>query len=59
MAVSRWTVRLDETGWGDTSLDLPDGDWDDRLTGRRHTGAVAVGEVFTDLPVTLLVRAHD
>ena len=25
VAVSRYTVRLAETGWGDTSLTLPDG----------------------------------
>jgi (1->4)-alpha-D-glucan 1-alpha-D-glucosylmutase len=47
-------VRLAETGWDDTSLTLPDGDWTDRLTGRRRNGTVAVADLFTDLPVALL-----
>lgn len=55
---ARWTIRLAETGWGETSLDLPAGDWTDRLTGRAHSGRIAVGEVFENLPVALLVRSH-
>jgi len=58
VAVSRWTVRLSETGWGDTSLELPGGQWTDRLTGRSHSGRVAVAEVFGRLPVALLERAR-
>lgn len=57
VAVSRWTFQLDETGWGDTSLSLPDGDWTDRLTDRHWTGRVPVGELFGELPVALLERA--
>jgi (1->4)-alpha-D-glucan 1-alpha-D-glucosylmutase len=58
VAVSRWTLRLDETGWGDTSLELPDGVWTDRLTGRRFSGRVDVAGLFADLPVTLLEKTH-
>jgi len=58
VAVSRWTVRLSETGWGDTSLELPGGQWTDRLTGRSHFGRVAVAELFGRLPVALLERAR-
>jgi (1->4)-alpha-D-glucan 1-alpha-D-glucosylmutase len=58
VAVSRWTVRLAETGWDDTSLVLPGGDWTDRLTGRRCTGTVAVADLFTDLPVALLEKTR-
>jgi (1->4)-alpha-D-glucan 1-alpha-D-glucosylmutase len=58
VAVSRWTVRLSETGWGDTSLELPGGQWTDRLTGRSHSGRVAVAELFGRLPVALLERAR-
>jgi (1->4)-alpha-D-glucan 1-alpha-D-glucosylmutase len=57
VAVSRWTVRLDETGWGDTTLGLPAGRWDDVLTGRSFTGQVAAGDLFAELPVALLERA--
>src|SRR6516225_3248505 len=33
VAVTRWTVRLAQTGWGNTVLPLPDGSWTDTLTG--------------------------
>jgi (1->4)-alpha-D-glucan 1-alpha-D-glucosylmutase len=56
VAVQRWTVSLAETGWGDTSLPLPDGDWVDRLTGRAFRGKAGAAELFADLPVTLLER---
>ncbi len=56
VAVQRWTVNLFETGWGDTSLTLPDGEWVDRLTGRTFSGRAAAEELFADLPVTLLER---
>ena len=56
VAVSRWTVRLADSGWGDTTLQLPDGDWTDRLTGRRFTGRVDVAALFAELPVTLLEK---
>ena len=59
VAVSRFTVALEETGWGDTSLELPDGDWVDRFTDRRHVGSVPVAELFTDRPTALLVRSDD
>jgi (1->4)-alpha-D-glucan 1-alpha-D-glucosylmutase len=58
VAVRRWTVGLAETGWGDTSLPLPDGDWVDRLTGRSFSGRVSATDLFTDLPATLLERTR-
>jgi (1->4)-alpha-D-glucan 1-alpha-D-glucosylmutase len=57
VAVSRWTVRLADNGWGETSLALPDGSWTNRLTGTVHSSSVAASEMFADLPVALLVRA--
>jgi (1->4)-alpha-D-glucan 1-alpha-D-glucosylmutase len=54
VSASRWTVRLDETGWGDTSLDLPGGAWTDRLTGREFVGRVGMADLYADLPVALL-----
>ena len=55
-AVTRHTVRLAETGWGDTVLPLPAGVWNDRIGGCRFSGAVASAELFGDLPVALLER---
>lgn len=57
-AVSRHTVRLQETGWGDTELTLPDGTWTDRISGAAFTGSVAAADLFTDLPTVLLERGH-
>lgn len=57
VAVSRWTVRLADNGWGDTTLALPDGLWNDVLSGSTHAGEVPAGELFGALPVALLVRA--
>jgi (1->4)-alpha-D-glucan 1-alpha-D-glucosylmutase len=58
VAVSRWTVRLADTGWGDTSLALQDGDWTDRLTGLRFSGRVELADLYADLPVALLEKTH-
>lgn len=60
VAVTRWTVRLAETGWGDTGLPLPPGTWTDALTGAVHTGPTpAAAELFAELPVVLLERGDD
>ena len=59
VAISRWTVRLRETGWGDTVLPLPDGQWTDVLTDRQRKGGVSAAEMFDDLPVALLERADE
>ncbi|KUI02135.1 malto-oligosyltrehalose synthase [Mycobacterium sp. IS-3022] len=56
-AVTRHSVRLSETGWSDTSLALPPGEWTDRISGRRHSGRVQAAELFIELPVALLERA--
>ncbi|MBJ7338459.1 malto-oligosyltrehalose synthase [Mycolicibacterium sp.] len=58
VAVQRWTVTLTETGWGDTTVALPDGEWVDRLTGRSFSGQVGPAELFSDLPATLLERTR-
>ncbi|OMC43139.1 malto-oligosyltrehalose synthase [Mycobacterium sp. IS-1264] len=59
VAVTRWTVRLAEKGWGNTVLPLPDGTWTDRLTGAVTDGPTSAAELFADLPVVLLERHHD
>jgi (1->4)-alpha-D-glucan 1-alpha-D-glucosylmutase len=58
-AVTRLTVRLAETGWGETALALPAGTWTDRIGGGRLTGRVLATELFADLPVALLERTDD
>ena len=55
-AVTRHSVALDETGWGDTSLILPNGAWADRIAGGRFTGRVLASDLFAALPVALLER---
>ncbi len=57
VAVSRWTVRLAEIGWGDTTLSVPAGTWTDVLTGATYSGRVPAGDLFDALPVALLARA--
>jgi (1->4)-alpha-D-glucan 1-alpha-D-glucosylmutase len=58
VAVRRWTVGLAETGWGDTTVALPGGDWTDRPTGRTFSGSVGAEDLFAELPAVLLERAH-
>ncbi|WGI35461.1 malto-oligosyltrehalose synthase [Mycolicibacterium aubagnense] len=56
VAVPRWTLKLGETGWGETTLTLPDGDWTDRLTGSAWSGTVAAEALFAELPGALLEK---
>ncbi|MFI5508597.1 malto-oligosyltrehalose synthase [Mycobacterium sp. NPDC051804] len=56
--VSRHTVTLSETGWSDTALVLPGGQWTDRISGTRFSGRVLAVELFADLPVALLERTN-
>lgn len=59
VAVSRWTVTLAETGWGNTTLELPPGHWVDLIGGGAHAGAVQAARLFADSPVALLERRDD
>ncbi|WP_260860623.1 hypothetical protein [Mycobacterium tilburgii] len=58
VAVTRWTVRLTETGWGNTVLALPEGTWKDSLTGAIADGPTSAAQLFADLPVVVLERHH-
>jgi (1->4)-alpha-D-glucan 1-alpha-D-glucosylmutase len=51
-------VRLTETGWGETSLQLPPGEWTDRLSGRRFADRVNTADLFAELPITLLEKTR-
>jgi (1->4)-alpha-D-glucan 1-alpha-D-glucosylmutase len=55
-AVTRLSVDLAETRWGDTSLTLPYGVWSDRIAGGRFSGSVLASDLFAELPVALLER---
>ncbi|BBX16703.1 malto-oligosyltrehalose synthase [Mycolicibacterium duvalii] len=59
VAVSRWTVRLADNGWGDTTVTLPTGAWTDRLSGAAYSGTVRAEDLFANLPVALLVHGDD
>jgi (1->4)-alpha-D-glucan 1-alpha-D-glucosylmutase len=56
VAVSRWTVRLADTGWGTTTVVLPPGTWTDRITGAPHHRSASAAQLFGELPVVLLER---
>ncbi|MGI8983757.1 MAG: malto-oligosyltrehalose synthase [Acidimicrobiales bacterium] len=44
-------------GWGDTTVELPDGTWTDELGGSTLAGGpAALGALLADFPVALLVR---
>jgi (1->4)-alpha-D-glucan 1-alpha-D-glucosylmutase len=58
-AVTRHSVRLAETGWGDTVLALPAGTWRDRLGGAAFSGPVSPADLFAELPVVLLECVDD
>ena len=59
VAVSRYTVRLGETGWGHTFLTLPNGHWTEILTDHRYSGRLDVSELLNETPVALLERTND
>ncbi|MCF6506383.1 malto-oligosyltrehalose synthase [Blastococcus sp. MG754426] len=57
---TRLPAALARTGWGDTALQLPNGAWEDLLTGTRvvsDIAGIAVDALLSRLPVALLVRA--
>jgi (1->4)-alpha-D-glucan 1-alpha-D-glucosylmutase len=56
VAVTRWTVQLEQTGWGDTVITLPAGVWTNALTGVAARETVPASELFAELPVALLER---
>ncbi|MGQ0844242.1 MAG: malto-oligosyltrehalose synthase [Sporichthyaceae bacterium] len=52
---TRLPVALAEAGgWGGQTVDLPDGEWVDVLTGSRHSGTVRVADLLEAYPVALL-----
>jgi (1->4)-alpha-D-glucan 1-alpha-D-glucosylmutase len=58
VAATRWTVRLEESGWGDTAVTLPEGSWTNAVTGAVVSGTLPAAELFAELPVALLERPN-
>jgi (1->4)-alpha-D-glucan 1-alpha-D-glucosylmutase len=55
---TRLPVGLEAAGgWGDTTLDLPDGRWVDRMTRQAWEGSFGVADLLARLPVALLERS--
>jgi (1->4)-alpha-D-glucan 1-alpha-D-glucosylmutase len=50
--VPRWSHSLDS--WSGTTLELPEGNWTDCLTGRRFEGSQPIENLFAVFPVALL-----
>ncbi len=53
--VPRLWLKL-KTGWEDTSLDLPRGNWRHEFTGASYDGRLRMDDLFREFPVALLVK---
>jgi (1->4)-alpha-D-glucan 1-alpha-D-glucosylmutase len=52
--VPRWPLRL-AGDWADTAVILPEGRWENRLTGERVDGGIReIGDLLARFPVALL-----
>ncbi|HEV7186557.1 MAG TPA: malto-oligosyltrehalose synthase [Blastococcus sp.] len=59
VVATRLPAGLAADGWGDTALQLPNGAWQDLLTGERvvsDVAGIAADRLLARLPVALLVR---
>ena len=56
--VTRAPARLEASGgWGPASVELPEGEWEDVVTGKTVEGGTAsVPSILSDLPVAVLVQ---
>ncbi len=50
-------LQVERDGWGDDDVDLPDGGWQDVLTGVERSGRVRLADLLADFPVAVLRRA--
>ncbi len=56
--VPRLTVAL-KGRWGDTALTVPEGEWNNLLSGQTvHGGKIPIAVLFQDFPVALLIRSE-
>ena len=49
-------LHTERSGWGDDAVQLPDGTWEDVLTGRARSGHVPLADLLADVPVAVLRR---
>jgi (1->4)-alpha-D-glucan 1-alpha-D-glucosylmutase len=57
--VQRWPLKLElAAGWADTTVTLPDGEWQEVLCGGQWRGEARLSELLAGLPVALLERAR-
>jgi (1->4)-alpha-D-glucan 1-alpha-D-glucosylmutase len=57
VVVPRLIARLDGD-WRNTTLDLPQGSWEDEFSGRRLEGrSIPITDLFTEFPVAMLMPA--
>lgn len=55
---TRKPIQLERGGgWADTTLTLPEGQWQEQLTGRSYSGEVPVAELLDITSTALLVRS--
>jgi (1->4)-alpha-D-glucan 1-alpha-D-glucosylmutase len=50
-------LQVQATGWGDDRVTLPDGAWQDVLTGAARSGEVGLQQLLAEFPVSVLRRA--
>jgi (1->4)-alpha-D-glucan 1-alpha-D-glucosylmutase len=53
--VPRLALRVERDGWGDTAVDLPDGEWTN-LDGRRHSRVARLSDILDRFPVAVMER---
>lgn len=49
-------LQVERDGWGDEAVELPEGAWQDVLTGAQRSGRVPLAELLADFPVAVLRR---
>jgi (1->4)-alpha-D-glucan 1-alpha-D-glucosylmutase len=56
VVATRWPLTLERAGgWGETTVELPEGEWADRLGGGTWSGRAPLATLLGEAPVALLV----
>lgn len=56
--VPRWNMTLDNN-WANTSIEIPQGEWLNRMTGEHITsGKILLSDLLREFPVALLTQKH-
>ena len=60
VVVPRLVMNTRKSGWGDTYIDLPPGNWNNLLSGEAEkAGKVAISQLLETFPVALLINETD